>query len=83
MGLAFPTDDTWTFLSLTHRLMTADWQSVGQFGVGQSNPSYVLVDGNGKRYVLRKKPPGKIVSPTAHQVGLIGNEWRERGRRAD
>lgn len=44
------------------------FSSLGQFGLGQSNPTYVIVDGNGKRYVLRKKPPGKIVSPTAHQV---------------
>ncbi|KAI9006408.1 kinase-like domain-containing protein [Hyaloraphidium curvatum] len=42
--------------------------TLGQFGLGQSNPTYVMVDGNGKRYVMRKKPPGKIVSPTAHQV---------------
>lgn len=39
-----------------------------QFGFGQSNPSYQIVDGQGRKYVLRKKPPGKLVSKTAHAV---------------
>lgn len=44
-----------------------------QFGFGQSNPTYLLTSpgtgqGQGKRYVLRKKPPGKLLSKTAHQV---------------
>lgn len=39
-----------------------------QFGFGQSNPTYQLTASNGKKYVLRKKPPGKLVSKTAHQV---------------
>ncbi|BCS27266.1 phosphotransferase family protein [Aspergillus puulaauensis] len=50
---------------------------VKQFGFGQSNPTYLLTShprpaesgsGQGKRYVLRKKPPGKLLSKTAHQV---------------
>ncbi|KAK3047677.1 hypothetical protein LTR09_010935 [Extremus antarcticus] len=41
---------------------------VKQFGYGQSNPTYQLTDANGKKYVMRKKPPGKIISRTAHQV---------------
>jgi aminoglycoside phosphotransferase (APT) family kinase protein len=28
----------------------------------------LLIDAKGKRYVLRKKPPGHIISNTAHQV---------------
>ncbi|KXJ90198.1 phosphotransferase enzyme family protein [Microdochium bolleyi] len=56
---------------------------VKQFGFGQSNPTYQLTSppsppssssssssgtGRGKRYVLRKKPPGKLLSKTAHKV---------------
>ncbi|KAL7927586.1 APH domain-containing protein [Trichoderma austrokoningii] len=38
------------------------------FGFGQSNPTYQITDAAGKRYVLRKKPPGKLISKTAHKV---------------
>ncbi|KXS16478.1 APH-domain-containing protein [Gonapodya prolifera JEL478] len=41
---------------------------VKQFGFGQINPTYFLKDAAGKRYVMRKKPPGKLVSATAHQI---------------
>ena len=40
--------------------------TVEQFEGGQSNPTFLLTAG-GKRYVLRKKPPGKLL-PSAHQV---------------
>lgn len=40
--------------------------SVRQFNAGQSNPTYQLTAG-GKKYVLRKKPPGKLL-PSAHAV---------------
>lgn len=39
---------------------------VQQFGGGQSNPTFLLSAG-GKRYVLRKKPPGQLLK-SAHQV---------------
>jgi aminoglycoside phosphotransferase (APT) family kinase protein len=39
---------------------------VQQFEGGQSNPTFLLVAG-GKEYVMRKKPPGKLL-PSAHQV---------------
>jgi len=39
---------------------------VRQFPIGQSNPTYQLITG-GRRYVLRKKPPGKLL-PSAHAV---------------
>jgi aminoglycoside phosphotransferase (APT) family kinase protein len=39
-----------------------------QFGFGQSNPTYQLTASDGKRYVLRKKPPGNLLSKAAHQV---------------
>ncbi|WP_164516442.1 phosphotransferase [Minwuia thermotolerans] len=40
---------------------------VRQFKGGQSNPTYALRDDNGKEYVLRRKPPGKLL-PSAHAV---------------
>lgn len=39
---------------------------VRQFKGGQSNPTYALKSG-GKEYVLRRKPPGKLL-PSAHAV---------------
>ncbi|MCJ1272477.1 hypothetical protein MMC21_000263 [Puttea exsequens] len=42
--------------------------TIKQFGYGQSNPTYQLTAADGKRFVLRKKPPGKLLSKTAHQV---------------
>lgn len=39
-----------------------------QFGFGQSNPTYQLTAADGQRFVLRKKPPGKLLSKTAHKV---------------
>ncbi|KAI0597910.1 aminoglycoside phosphotransferase-like protein [Biscogniauxia sp. FL1348] len=41
---------------------------VKQFGFGQSNPTYQLTAADGQRYVLRKKPPGKLLSKAAHKV---------------
>jgi len=40
--------------------------TVHQFGFGQSNPTFLLAAA-GKEYVLRKKPPGKLL-PSAHAV---------------
>ncbi|MDE2252951.1 MAG: phosphotransferase [Betaproteobacteria bacterium] len=40
---------------------------VEQFKGGQSNPTYMLTAANGRRYVLRRKPPGKLL-PSAHAV---------------
>jgi len=40
--------------------------SIRQFQGGQSNPTFLLETG-GRRYVLRKKPPGKTL-PSAHMV---------------
>jgi len=42
--------------------------AVKQFKHGQSNPTYFLTDAVGTRFVLRKKPAGRLVSATAHQV---------------
>lgn len=39
-----------------------------QFGFGQSNPTYQITCADGKRFVLRKKPPGALLSKTAHRV---------------
>jgi aminoglycoside phosphotransferase (APT) family kinase protein len=40
---------------------------VAQFHGGMSNPTFLLEDGAGRRLVLRKKPPGKLL-PSAHAV---------------
>src|SRR5262245_7767430 len=40
--------------------------TVRQFKGGQSNPTYLL-ETPGQRYVLRRKPPGKLL-PSAHAV---------------
>ncbi|HXY98798.1 MAG TPA: phosphotransferase [Stellaceae bacterium] len=40
---------------------------VAQFHGGMSNPTFMLSDGAGRRLVLRKKPPGKLL-PSAHAV---------------
>ena len=39
---------------------------VQQFAGGQSNPTF-LVQSPARRYVLRRKPPGKLL-PSAHAV---------------
>jgi aminoglycoside phosphotransferase (APT) family kinase protein len=41
--------------------------TVRQFEGGQSNPTYLLADGAGHEWVMRKKPPGKLL-PSAHAV---------------
>ncbi|OAX36873.1 kinase-like protein [Rhizopogon vinicolor AM-OR11-026] len=41
---------------------------VQQFKFGQSNPTYFLTDASAKRFVLRKKPAGQLLSSTAHQI---------------
>jgi aminoglycoside phosphotransferase (APT) family kinase protein len=41
--------------------------AVEQFKGGQSNPTYRLTAADGKRYALRRKPPGKLL-PSAHAV---------------
>jgi aminoglycoside phosphotransferase (APT) family kinase protein len=40
---------------------------VEQFKGGQSNPTFRLVATDGKTYVMRRKPPGKLL-PSAHAV---------------
>ena len=40
--------------------------SVEQFKGGQSNPTFLLTDGE-RRYVMRRKPPGNLL-PSAHAV---------------
>ncbi|GAC94983.1 hypothetical protein PHSY_002556 [Pseudozyma hubeiensis SY62] len=42
--------------------------SVKQFSFGQSNPTYILFAADSRKYVLRKKPPGSLLSSTAHAV---------------
>ena len=41
--------------------------AVEQFKGGQSNPTYKISDAGGRSFVLRRKPPGKLL-PSAHAV---------------
>ena len=40
---------------------------IAQFQGGMSNPTFLLTDAGGRRYVVRKKPPGELL-PSAHAV---------------
>ena len=51
--------------------------SVRQFEGGQSNPTFLLTSGD-ERFVLRKKPPGKLL-PSAHQVDREYRIYRALG----
>ncbi|KAI9229513.1 MAG: kinase-like domain-containing protein [Piptocephalis tieghemiana] len=42
--------------------------NVSQFSLGQSNPTFLLISATGEKYVVRKKPPGSLLSATAHAV---------------
>ena len=44
-------------------------KTLKQFTSGESNPTFLLVDNNNNKYVLRKKPPGKLHIKKAHNVG--------------
>ncbi|KAJ5472364.1 Phosphotransferase enzyme family domain protein [Penicillium desertorum] len=41
---------------------------VKQYTGGQSNPTYQLTAADDKRFVLRKKPPGQLLSRNLHQI---------------
>ena len=41
--------------------------AVEQFQGGQSNPTYRITPGQGKAFILRRKPPGKLL-PSAHAI---------------
>jgi aminoglycoside phosphotransferase (APT) family kinase protein len=51
---------------LSGRIPAFTSSQVQQFKGGQSNPTY-LIEAGGRRYVLRRKPPGKLL-PSAHAV---------------
>src|SRR5687768_17653638 len=42
-------------------------ENLEQFKGGQSNPTYRIAAADGRRFVLRRKPPGKLL-PSAHAV---------------
>jgi len=63
---AFPVDRLEDYLA-EHVPGFARPLTVGQFQGGMSNPTFMLTDSAGKRYVMRKKPPGKLL-PSAHAV---------------
>ncbi|CCG83047.1 Phosphotransferase enzyme family domain protein [Taphrina deformans PYCC 5710] len=41
---------------------------LSQFLHGQSNPTLLITDAKDKQYVLQKKPPGELMSQTAHAI---------------
>lgn len=41
--------------------------TVRKFGLGQSNPTFLLTASSGSKYVMRKQPPGKLIKG-AHAV---------------
>ncbi|KAJ3343472.1 hypothetical protein HDU93_008131 [Gonapodya sp. JEL0774] len=41
---------------------------IKKFASGQSNPTFKITDAKGRALVVRRKPPGELVSDTAHQV---------------
>jgi len=49
------------------RLLGFRIPAIEQFKGGQSNPTYRLSAADGRKYVLRRKPPGKLL-PSAHAV---------------
>lgn len=60
-------DEAWLSSYLTQQIDGfAGPLTVKQFKGGQSNPTYLL-ETPGRRYVLRRKPPGKLL-PSAHAV---------------
>jgi aminoglycoside phosphotransferase (APT) family kinase protein len=64
-ALAFPVDRLEEFLTRKIKGFAGPL-AVRQFKGGQSNPTYLL-ETPGRRYVLRRKPPGKLL-PSAHAV---------------
>ena len=49
------------------RFLGFSLKKIEQFKGGQSNPTYCLTASDGRRYALRRKPPGKLL-PSAHAV---------------
>lgn len=57
------------YFSHVHNIWVGqDTDEIVQFGFGQSNPTYQLTDATGTKYVMRKQPPGKLLSKTAHRM---------------
>src|SRR5690348_8024836 len=69
-SLGFDTEALWAYLR-RHIPEFEGPAELEQFAGGQSNPTY-LVRTPGRRYVLRKKPPGRLLA-TAH---MIEREYR-------
>ena len=61
----------WRYLRAAARRFLAARPQLRQFQGGQSNPTF-LIQTPAKKFVLRKKPPGKLL-PSAH---LVEREYR-------
>ncbi|RKP39775.1 kinase-like domain-containing protein, partial [Dimargaris cristalligena] len=42
--------------------------AIRQFNLGQSNPTYLIQDASDRKYVLRKKPAGTLLTKSAHAI---------------
>eukprot|EP01102_Stenamoeba_stenopodia_P013191 TRINITY_DN424_c0_g1_i11.p1 TRINITY_DN424_c0_g1~~TRINITY_DN424_c0_g1_i11.p1 ORF type:complete len:370 (-),score=78.04 TRINITY_DN424_c0_g1_i11:165-1274(-) len=65
----FDTESLSRYLAKTvsNDVFASPLRDIKQFSFGQSNPTFVLFDSRGQKFVLRKKPPGKLLS-SAHAV---------------
>lgn len=67
-GMEFPLDKFTEYVKTKLNVDVTHNPEVRQFSHGQSNPTYLIDFGPSfKKYVLRKKPPGKLL-PSAHAV---------------
>ncbi len=63
---------------LQDKMDVSDNLKIQQFRFGQSNPTYLLTD-RGKAYVLRKKPPGKLLPlniPDDDSTTIVHGDFR-------
>lgn len=58
---------TWMRATLSGFKGNASALTVYQFQGGQSNPTYRISTSDGAQYILRRKPPGKLL-PSAHAI---------------
>ena len=50
--------------------------TIKQFSHGQSNPTFMIVAGNGKKFTVRKQPPGLLPLPISRRISFMMNSRR-------
>ncbi|KAL6056926.1 Phosphotransferase family protein [Balamuthia mandrillaris] len=63
----FSQENLCQYMRLHVRPFSGHIRHLAQFDGGQSNPTFWIMDTDNRQYVLRKKPPGKLL-PSAHAV---------------